>query len=101
MRNFLCAAGMAAFIMLPGFAAAQDPAAGAAAGATTGAVTGAIVGGPIGAAVGAGVGAGVGAAATNDGRSDRVTIEEHRAPSVTERTCVEGPNGTKCVETKR
>ena len=25
MRNFLCAASMAAFIMLPGFAAAQAP----------------------------------------------------------------------------
>ena len=69
-------------------------------GAAAGAAAGSLIG-PIGAAVGAGVGAGVGAAATNDGRSDRVTIEEHRAPSVTERTCVEGPNGTKCVETKR
>jgi hypothetical protein len=101
MRKTLYAAAAAAFVMLPGLAAAQDPAAGAAAGATTGAVTGAIVGGPIGAAVGAGVGAGVGAAATDGRNTDRVIVEEQRSPSVTERTCVEGANSTQCVETRR
>lgn len=101
MRKTFYAAAAAAFVLLPGLAAAEDQAAGAAAGATTGAVTGAIVGGPIGAAVGAGVGAGVGAAATDGHHRDRVIVEEHRSPSVTERTCVESPHSTQCVETRR
>lgn len=89
----------AAIVVLPTFAFAQDAAAGAAGGAVVGGVTGAVVGGPVGAAVGAGVGATVGAG-TTDTRRDRVIVEE-RAPTVTERTCVEGRNTTECVETRR
>jgi hypothetical protein len=98
-KSLIAAAALAAVLMIPSAAGAQDPASGAAAGATTGAVTGAVVGGPVGAAVGAGVGATVGAAA-NDPPRDRVIVEE-RAPSVTERTCVQGSTSTQCVETRR
>jgi uncharacterized protein YcfJ len=90
----------AAIVVLPTLAFAQDAAAGAAGGAVVGGVTGAIVGGPVGAAVGAGVGATVGAG-SSDTRTDRVIVEERRAPTVTERTCVEGRNTTECVETRR
>src|SRR4051794_40436471 len=98
-KSLLAATAVAAVLMIPSSAGAQDPAAGAAAGATTGAVTGGVVGGPVGAAVGAGVGATVGAAASDPPR-DRVIVEE-RTPSVTERTCVEGSTSTQCVETRR
>ena len=99
-KSLIAAAAIAALMMIPSAAGAQDPAAGAAAGAATGAVTGAVVGGPVGAAVGAGVGATVGAAASDPPR-DRVIVEERAAPSVTERTCVEGATSTQCVETRR
>ena len=99
-KSLIAATAFAVLVLIPSAAGAQDPAAGAAAGATAGAVTGAVVGGPVGAAVGAGVGATVGAAA-NDRPRDRVIVEERTAPSVTERTCVEGATSTQCVETRR
>jgi outer membrane lipoprotein SlyB len=108
MRKSLitAAAAFAAVWIVPPVASAQEAAAGAATGATAGAITGAVVGGPVGAAVGAGVGATVGAAAGDAAERDRersrerVIIEE-RAPSVTERTCVEDATGTHCVDRRR
>ena len=112
-KSLMAATAFAAFVMFPGLAGAQDPAAGAAAGATAGAITGGVVGGPVGAAVGAGVGGTVGAAASDANRpregvvveerapTTGVIVEERRAPAVTERTCVEGAASTQCVETKR
>src|SRR3954471_21114512 len=97
MRSSLISvAALAAFIVLPGFANAQEPAAGAATGAAAGAITGAVVGGPVGAAVGAGVGGTMGAAAGDASQRNRegVIIEERR-PAVTERTCVEGAATTQ------
>jgi outer membrane lipoprotein SlyB len=105
-KSLIAATAFAALLMIPTAAGAQEAAAGAATGATAGAITGAVVGGPVGAAVGAGVGATVGAAAGDaaererERSQERVIIEE-RAPSVTERTCVEGASGTQCVETRR
>ena len=95
MRNIVMAAAFAGFVIIPALASAQDPAAGAAGGAATGA----IVGGPPGAAVGAAVGGTVGAASQTPHR-DRVIVEE-RAPSVSQKTCVEDHNRRDCVETRR
>jgi outer membrane lipoprotein SlyB len=104
MRNkLLAAAAFAALAVIPSLAAAEDPVAGAVGGAAAGAVTGGAIGGPAGAAAGAAVGGTVGAAgAAQEERrhQDRVIIED-RAPSVSEKTCVETPNRKDCVETQR
>ena len=99
MRNIVMAAAFAGLVIIPAVASAQDPAAGAAGGAAAGAATGAIVGGPPGAAAGAVVGGTVGAASQTPPR-DRVIVEE-RAPSVSQKTCVEDRNRKDCVETRR
>jgi phage tail tape-measure protein len=102
MRKSLLAAVAMVALMAPAAVNAQEAAAGAATGAAAGAITGAVVGGPVGAAVGAGVGGTMGAAAGDASqRNKEGVIIEERAPSVTERTCVEGATSTQCVETKR
>jgi|SRR3954470_17696410 len=99
MRNMIMAAAFAGLVIIPAVASAQDPAAGAVGGAAAGAVTGGVIGGPPGAAVGAAVGGTVGAASQTPPR-DRVIVEE-RAPSVSQKTCVEDGNRRDCVETRR
>lgn len=69
---------VAAMLAVPGYALAQDRAAGGtAAGAATGAVGGAIVGGPVGAAVGAVVGGVVGGTAGGLAEPDRVYVRQY------------------------
>jgi outer membrane lipoprotein SlyB len=102
VRKFLAATAVAALIVVPSIASAEDPAAGAAAGAAVGGVTGAIVGGPIGAAVGAGVGGTVGAGAAQERNRDREVVIEHERRPVRERDCVRDSFGNvTCRETRR
>lgn len=78
MRKNLTPFLVAAMLAVPGYAMAQDRAAGGtAAGAATGAVGGAIVGGPVGAAVGAVVGGVVGGTAGGLAEPDRVYVREY------------------------
>ncbi len=103
-NNLMAAAAFAALVIMPSLATAEDPVAGAVGGAAAGAVTGGAIGGPAGAAAGAAVGGTVGAAGAAQEQQrrqgDRVIIED-RAPSVSEKTCVEDANRKDCVETRR
>lgn len=83
MSTLLPRFALAAALLVPGLALADDG--GATAGAVTGGVAGAVVGGPVGAAVGAGAGAVVGGAVSGPNK-ERVIVEQpaHTGTVVTE-----------------
>jgi uncharacterized protein YcfJ len=93
MSNLLPRFALAAALLIPGIALADDG--GATAGAVTGGVAGAVVGGPVGAAVGAGAGAVVGGAVSGPNR-EKVIVER---PAETTGTVVEtSPCRSKTVQ---
>lgn len=104
MRNLLTPILVAGMLALPGYAMAQDRAAGgAAAGIATGAGVGAVVGGPVGAGVGAVVGGIVGGAAGGLAEPDRVYVREYvtRTPRPAVRIEQEVAVGTTLPSTVR